>query len=251
MNVSLQIRSDGSTLAAHHQIVAYDRQTDELAFELPVPGFLDSLAIKIAEAPQDDSEGAFSYGLGSHKVEAFRFLLGLRSDLARFDYFLEPTNNQSTRRNVVDAIEPTSNRVRQSGFRANDKSNPEKDRSDALAAFEKLAARTVARNRKSPRITESELIVPTVRILEDFGGEWVKPSRLVERLTELFKPSGSGADNSAGRNDNYFSQMVRKMISHRDDPESFIRQGLAEYNRQAQGLRITTIGCRLANGLRV
>ena len=65
-------------------------------------------------------------------------------------------------------------------------------------------------------------------------------TNIVARLTELFTPSGQGAEILEGRSDTYFSQKVRNMISHRDQPSSFMHRGLAHYERH--GLRISSQG---------
>jgi hypothetical protein len=63
---------------------------------------------------------------------------------------------------------------------------------------------------------------------------------IIARLTELFAPSGKDSKILERRSDIYFSQKVRNMISHRDQPSSFIHQGLAHYERH--GLRISDQG---------
>lgn len=65
-------------------------------------------------------------------------------------------------------------------------------------------------------------------------------SDLIASLSELFTPSGQDADILMGRKDTYFSQKVRNMISHRDQPSSFIHGGLAHY--EDHGLRISADG---------
>ena len=65
-------------------------------------------------------------------------------------------------------------------------------------------------------------------------------SDIIARLTELFSPSGQDAEILEGRSDTYFSQKVRNIISHRNQPSSFIHRGLAHYDRH--GLRISDEG---------
>ncbi len=93
---------------------------------------------------------------------------------------------------------------------------------------------------EKPRISERELVVPTLRLLEDGNRGWMATSDIIARLTELFAPSGQDAEILEERSDTYFSQKVRNMISHRDQPSSFIHQGLAHYERH--GLRISHEG---------
>ena len=93
---------------------------------------------------------------------------------------------------------------------------------------------------EQPRISERELVVPTLRLLDDGNNGWMAMSDIIARLTELFAPSGQDAEILNGRSDTYFSQKVRNMISHRDQPSSFIHKGLAHYEQA--GLRISGEG---------
>ncbi len=195
--------------------MAYDCTTEELDLELPIPLFLDTLALKIARVPPEDRFGALSYRLEARAVDTFRFLLGLEVDLSKREYFLESTVGHA------DRFEP-----------------------DKLAAVELLTQLTpharYARTEK-PRISERELVVPTLRLLDDSSGlDWMSTSDLVSKLTKLFAPLGQDAKIFRGRSGTYFSQKVRNMISHRDQPSSFIRRGLAFYERH--GLRLSNEG---------
>ena len=93
---------------------------------------------------------------------------------------------------------------------------------------------------EKPRISERELVVPTLRLLDDGNRGWMATSEIIARLTELFAPSGQDAEMLEGRGDSYFPQKVRNMISHRDQPSSFIHRGLAHCERH--GLRISDAG---------
>jgi hypothetical protein len=251
MNVILPVRPGKAIADTPHVIVAYDRGTDEPVIVLPVPGFLNSLAMKIAEIGDDDPDGVFCYVLGEHQVDAFRFLLGLPSNLDRYEYFLEPAQPPESESDTDRKIQAPPYGNGQVVSDLISKSANDEARSEAIAAFEELAAPSQTKNRKSSRITESELTVPTLRILEDFHEEWVTTSILIGRLTELLRPSGTDAEILAARHDTYFSQKVRNMISHRHNHNSFINRGLAEYESSIHCLRITKPGVRLVSALRV
>jgi len=224
MNILVPLKPNPNAVSATHRIVAYDRVTDELAFEQDIPKFLDTLAFKLAEIDEDDPNAAFSYELSPRQVTTFAFLIGITNNVERFEYFLEPGGHK-----VRDLLP---------------------QRAEAIAAFETLCARSASRNRRTQRITESELTVPALRVLEENYPHWVRTSDLIKFLTELFKPTGTDAAIFAGRTDTYFSQKVRNMISHRDQRSSFISNGLAEYSEYEQGLQITTLGRNLISGLR-
>ena len=91
MNAFLKVQASPDTAKVAHSVMGYDRATDELKLELPIPFFLDTLALKVAQVPPDDKYGAISYRLDARAVDTFRFLLGLDVDLSKREYFLEPT----------------------------------------------------------------------------------------------------------------------------------------------------------------
>ena len=93
---------------------------------------------------------------------------------------------------------------------------------------------------EKPRISERELVVPTLRLLDDSNTGRMTTSNIIPRLTQLFAPSGQDAEILEGRRDTYFSQKVRNMISHRDQSSNFIHRGLAHYDGYA--LRISDLG---------
>lgn len=197
-----------------HSVMAYDRATEELDLELPISLFLDTLALKIARVPPEDKYGALSYLLEARAVDTFRFLLGLDVDMSKREYFLEPTVGHVTSfgPRKLEAVEPLT----------------------------QLTPRPRYARTEKPRISERELVVPTLRLLDDRDRGWMATSDIIAHLTELFAPSGQDAEILGGRNHTYFSQKVRNIISRRDQPSSFIHQGLAHYERH--GLQISGQG---------
>ena len=214
MNAISKVSPAPGAVKIAHSILAYDQKTEELEIELSIPLFLDTLALKISEVPPEDEYGASSYPLTARAVETFRFLLGLEVNISKRDYFLESTDG------YVTSFGPRK-----------------------LEAVELLAQVTPHpryTRTKHSRISERELVLPTLRLLDSGNQEWLATSSLISRLSELFGPSGQDAQILQGRSDTYFSQKVRNMISHRDQPSSFIRRGLADY--EESGLRITDQG---------
>lgn len=210
MNVLRKVQPPLDAARIAHSVIAYDRETEEVDVELPIPLFLDTLVLKIARVPPEDKYGALSYLLDDRAVETFRFLLGLDVDTLKREYFLESTVGHAT------------------SF------GPRK-----LEAVELLTQVTphprYVRTEK-PRISERELVVPTLRLLANNNRGWMATSDLITDLTELFAPSGQDAKILEGRRDTYFSQKVRNMISHRDQPSSFIHRGLARYEQHGLGI---------------
>ena len=74
------------------------------------------------------------------------------------------------------------------------------------------------------RISESELILPTLLVLVKNEGI-VSTSNLIKNLRQILKPEGKDAQIINGRNDDYFSQKVRNLKSH----NTLERFGLAIY----------------------
>ncbi len=224
MNVLAPIKPDPNVVSVAHRVVGYDRTTDRVAFEQNVPQFLDSLAQKVAEVGDDDPTAAFSYVLRDRQLTAFSFLLGLKVEGDRLEYFLEP---------VEERVYKPSDR-----------------KATAITALEHMLARASSSNQRTRRLTKSELTIPTLRILEDAAPNWVTTSELIAKLTDLFTPAGSSTTTIPRRTDTYFSQRVRDMIAHRDNSTSFIKNGLAEYREIMRGLRITKLGMDLIRSLR-
>lgn len=214
MNVFLRVQPPPNATKIAHSIIAYDRLTEELDLELPIPFFLDTLALKIARVPPEDKYGALSYPMEARAVDTFRFLLGLDVDMSKREYFLESTVGHVTSFGPRKLM--------------------------AVELLTQVTPRPRYTRTEKPRISERELVVPTLRFLDDGNGGWMATSDIIARLTELFAPSGQDAEILEGRGDSYFSQKVRNMISHRDQPSSFIHKGLAHYERH--GLQISDAG---------
>lgn len=214
MNVFLKVQPQPDAAKIAHSVMAYDRATEELDLELPIPFFLDTLALKIARVPSEDKYGALSYAMEKRAVDTFRFLLGLDVDTSKREYFLESTVGHVT----------------SFGLR----------KLTAVELLTQVTPRPRYNRTDRPRISERELVLPTLRLLDNDKRGWMGTSDIIARLTELFAPSGQDAELLERRGDTYFSQKVRNMISHRDQPSSFIHKGLAHYERH--GLRISDEG---------
>jgi len=223
MNAVLPITAKSNVTSVYHSIVGYSQETQRLVSEFKVPGFLDTLALKIAEVDSDDPNAVFNYSLTPRQVVASIFIFGLKADVNTVRYFLEPS--------------------------ADDIHYNEK-KAEAVSVFTALSARSQTHNRKEQRITEGELTIPTLRILNQSSDRWVTTTELKEQLTTLFKPSGTDAEILAGRSDTHFSQKVRNIISHKAQNSSFIKKGLADYSSAQHGLIITERGHRLIEALR-
>lgn len=85
--------------------------------------------------------------------------------------------------------------------------------------------------------TETELILPTLYLLDQSGGQ-LSTSKLINDLTIKLEPTGKDAILIAGRNDTHFSQKVRNLVSHR----TLDKLNFADYNPNLRGLVLTEKG---------
>lgn len=92
------------------------------------------------------------------------------------------------------------------------------------------------------RIRERDLIIPALRAAAGRPTGEISTSKLIEVLTDEFQPEGLDAQQLDGRNDTYFSQKVRNLISHRASSTSMFTHGYATYDPTAESIRITDHG---------
>lgn len=85
--------------------------------------------------------------------------------------------------------------------------------------------------------TEAELVLPSLYMISLAGG-FLKTADLIKALTSQLKPTGHDSDIITDRNDTYFSQKVRNLVSHR----KLDTLGFADYIPSRQGLQITAKG---------
>jgi hypothetical protein len=86
---------------------------------------------------------------------------------------------------------------------------------------------------------ERELLLPALALL-DASEAGLTTSELIRELTVLLKPDGPDGEILAGRNDTYFSQKVRNLVSHR----TLEGPGLETYDPARQHHSITPAGRR-------
>ena len=90
------------------------------------------------------------------------------------------------------------------------------------------------------RIREQNLVIPALRLAAMRSNGIITTTKLIEELTEMFRPEGQDAEILEDRNDTYFSQKVRNLISHREGQSTMFTLGYAEYT--GDGMRITGAG---------
>ncbi len=96
--------------------------------------------------------------------------------------------------------------------------------------------------KKSTRISESDLLIPTLQILDSHPKGEMTTSELIPTLAAHFKPQGEDAEILANRQDTKFSQIVRNMVSHNGSANNIITKGYVEYVDVSKSLRITKKG---------
>lgn len=95
---------------------------------------------------------------------------------------------------------------------------------------------------KKDRISEADLLLPTLRILASQPNGSMTTSDLIVELTEVMNPQGEDAEILEGRQDTRFSQIVRNMVSHKDMQGNIIAEGFAVHLGRREGLQITEAG---------
>jgi hypothetical protein len=93
--------------------------------------------------------------------------------------------------------------------------------------------------------SESELVLPTLAFL-DQAPAGLTTSELIRLLTDALRPTGRDAQILSGRNDTYFSQKVRNLVSHR----TLEGRGLTTYEAARQLQVITAGGIAFLEGER-
>jgi hypothetical protein len=96
--------------------------------------------------------------------------------------------------------------------------------------------------KKSSRVSESDLLIPTLRKLAAQPNGKMSTSRLILELELMFEPSGDDAKIIRGRRDTHFSQIVRNMVSHKTVPGNIIAEGFAIHLGLRNGMEITESG---------
>ena len=90
-------------------------------------------------------------------------------------------------------------------------------------------------------IKEKDLILPTLRLLDESPSGTLTTSELIPKLEEIFQPRGKDADILPDRSDTHFSQKVRNLVSHRKNND-FGKKGYAKYFGEKIGWKITQEG---------
>jgi transposase-like protein len=94
---------------------------------------------------------------------------------------------------------------------------------------------------KAPsRITEADLVVPTLRLAARRLGGFISTSELKTELQAIFSPVGKDDEIALNRADTYFTQKVRNLVSHK--ASNFIASGYAEHDPDRRGIVITDEG---------
>lgn len=91
------------------------------------------------------------------------------------------------------------------------------------------------------RIPEPNIAIPALQAARDAGGT-ITTTQLIQAMEGHFQPAGRDANTLSGRNDTYFSQKVRNLVSHRESSTSIIKKGYATYSAATESISITPQG---------
>jgi hypothetical protein len=83
------------------------------------------------------------------------------------------------------------------------------------------------------RITEEQLILPSLYLMDNTPNKTLQTSDLKDGLINIFKPIGIDNELIKGRNDTHFTQKVRNLKSH----DKLDKLGYAKYIPKATGQR--------------
>lgn len=92
------------------------------------------------------------------------------------------------------------------------------------------------------RVRERDIVIPALRAAAAEPEGEIHMTKLIDLMTAEFEPQGEDAEIIQGRADSKFSQKVRNLVSHRDSSTSMFTKGYAEYQAEAESIRITDLG---------
>lgn len=90
--------------------------------------------------------------------------------------------------------------------------------------------------------TEGEIRMATLVALNASQTGTLTTSDLISVLSASMNPRGTDAQMARDRNDTYFSQKVRNLISHRNSETSLMSRDFVVYDPIAETLTITNAG---------
>lgn len=91
-------------------------------------------------------------------------------------------------------------------------------------------------------IREAEIRAAALAELADTPNGTLSTSDLIERLTVRMKPIGHDAEIAINRDDTYFSQKVRNIVSHREAGTGLQKRGLADFDPGTESWTISQLG---------
>lgn len=94
----------------------------------------------------------------------------------------------------------------------------------------------------NPEYTEGEIRLATLVALNASVTGTLTTTELIGALSAFMNPRGTDAQIARDRNDTYFSQKVRNLISHRNSATSLMSRDLVVYDAAAETLTITVAG---------
>ena len=90
--------------------------------------------------------------------------------------------------------------------------------------------------------SESQIRVEALRELAKAPNGTLTTSQLIKQLEARLRPTGKDAEIADGRDDTYFSQKVRNLVSHRDQGTGLAARKFANYDSDSESWTITDLG---------
>lgn len=91
-------------------------------------------------------------------------------------------------------------------------------------------------------VRERDLVIPALRAASGQPNGEISTTALIDCLIKEFGPDGHDAETIDGRNDTFFSQKVRNLISHRNAKTSMFSRAYAIYHSEHESISITEAG---------
>ena len=80
---------ESTVIEFHHELVAFDKRSEAVAFTFRVPESQFRQVALIANVPEDDPVALYDYALTSQQARAAIRILGVRVKADKYDFFLE------------------------------------------------------------------------------------------------------------------------------------------------------------------
>jgi hypothetical protein len=90
------------------------------------------------------------------------------------------------------------------------------------------------------KLGEHDIEIAVLYILKTYGD--MDTAQLKQKIIQMINPQGANLDPLVNRNDTKIHQIIRNIVSHRDNPGNLIHDGYVSYDKTTRMLSITRNG---------